>query len=122
MGGQNKGKLNWLQLHVPEGLLVDASWLQRHGYSSGLRAKYTANGWLEQAARSVYRRPSARLAADDSGDTLRWQYVVISLQMLLDSPSAVGGRSALELQGFAHYLSAAGPKEIHLYGTAKTPG
>jgi hypothetical protein len=116
MGEQNQGKLNWLQLHLPEGLLVDAAWLQRHGYSSALRVKYTSHGWLEQVTRGVYRRPSA-----DKSEALRWQYAVISLQMLLDSSFAVGGRTALELHGFAHYLSAK-TREVHLYGTEKPPG
>lgn len=122
MGQQKQGKLNWLQLHLPEGLLVDAGWLQRHGYSSGLRSKYVAHGWLDQVARSVYRRPSAKLPAPTENDGLLWQHVVISLQTLLDCPFAVGGRTALELQGFAHYLTAAGPREIHLYGDTPPPG
>jgi hypothetical protein len=121
MGGQNQRKLNWLQVHIPEGLLVDAAWLQRHGYSSALRAKYAANGWLEQVARGVYRRPSVKLAGADDARVLRWQYAVISLQMLLDFPFIAGGRTALELQGFAHYLTTA-TREVHLYGTKKPPG
>jgi len=116
MGEQNQGKLNWLQLHLPEGLLVDAAWLQRHGYSSALRVKYTSHRWLEQVIRGVYRRPSA-----DKSEALRWQYAVISLQMLLGSSFTVGGRTALELQGFAHYLSGH-TREVHLYGTEKPPG
>ncbi len=119
MGEQKQGKLNWLQLHLPEGLLVNAGWLQRHGYSSPLRVKYTANHWLEQVVRGVYRRPSITLA--DRGQPLRWQYAVISLQMLLDLPFTVGGRTALELQGFAHYLTTS-TREVHLYGTTKPPG
>ncbi|TFV39092.1 hypothetical protein E4K65_40630 [Bradyrhizobium niftali] len=47
--------------------------------------------WLEQPARSVFRRPRG---------TLSWRQVVISLQTILNySPLVVGGRSALELQG-----------------------
>jgi hypothetical protein len=46
---------------------------------------------------------------------------VISLQTLLGCSYTVGGRTALELQGFAHYLSA-GHREIHLYGTRKPSG
>jgi hypothetical protein len=122
MGQQKQVKLNWLQLNLPEGLLVDANWLQRHGYSSPLRSKYVAHGWLDQVARSVYRRPSAKLPAPNEEEALRWQHVVISLQTLLECPFAVGGRTALELQGFAHYLSAAGPQEIHLYGDKTPPG
>ena len=106
-------KLNRLQHILPEGLVADASWLEAKGYSSSLRSKYLTGGWLEQPARGVYRRPSGEL---------RWQQVVISLQTLLDYPVIVGGRTALELSGFAHYLTHKGPREVHLYGDALPPG
>lgn len=122
MGERKQRKLNWLQAHLPEGLLVDAAWLERRGYSSGLRSKYVSHGWLEQVARSVYRRPPARLLAPGEKGEVRWQHVVVSLQTLLEYPVTVGGRTALELQGFAHYLSVHGSREVHLYGEKKLPG
>jgi hypothetical protein len=71
--------------------------------------------------RGVYRRPTQKLKEDAGQESLRWQAVVISLQTLLGRPYTVGGRTALELQGFAHYLSGR-QREIHLYGTGKPPG
>ena len=44
---------------------------------------------------------------------------MISLQTLLGRALVVGGRTALELQGYAHYLSQE-IKGVHLYG-AKPP-
>src|SRR5215831_18999154 len=122
MGQQKHGKLNWLQHNLPEGLVVDAAWLDRHGYSTALRSKYVAHGWLDPVARGVYRRPTAKLPAPAEHESLRWQHVVISLQALLSCPVHVGGRTALELEGFAHYLTAAGPREIHVYGLKAPPG
>lgn len=106
------GKLNWLEKHLPEGLLVDAAWLARAGYSTSLRSQYVKAGWLEQPARQVYRRPRGSLS---------WQQVVISLQTLLEFPLTVGGRTALELQGYAHYLPQK-RSEVHLYGPKALPG
>lgn len=54
--------------------------------------------------------------------TLTWQKAVISLQTLLKRPLFVGGRTALELQGFAHYVRASGPMSIYLYGPERPPG
>ena len=105
-------KLNRLERLLPEGLLVDAAWLTEHGYSTSLRSQYVAAGWLEQPTRRVYRRKRGSLS---------WQQVVISLQTLLDRDLVVGGRTALELQGFGHYL-AKETKEIHLYGPVRPPG
>jgi|SRR5208283_1832237 len=121
MRQQTQWKLNWLQHNLPEALVVDSAWLQGRGYSSALRSKYAARGWLEQVVRGVYRRPPALLPAPKEDEGLRWQNVVISLQMVLECPVIVGGRTALELQGFAHYLSLTGPREVHLYGDAPLP-
>jgi hypothetical protein len=82
-------------------------WLERRGYSRALRSKYAAHGWLEQVARGVYRRLTAPLPFSDNktrDGKLRWQHVVVSLQTILELPLVVGGRTSLELQGFAHYL------------------
>jgi hypothetical protein len=111
MAKQITRKLNWLERHLPEGLLVDARWLARHGYSTSLRSQYVAAGWLEQPARGVYRRPRGLLS---------WQQVVISLQALLEYPLLVGGRTALETHGYAHYLTR-NVKEVHLYGSKAPP-
>ena len=45
---QKGAKLNQLQRLLPEGLVVDAAWLETRGYSRGLRSRYLASGWLEQ--------------------------------------------------------------------------
>jgi hypothetical protein len=123
VGLQHQEKLNWLQRSLPEGLIVDSSWLEKHGYSRSLRHKYVAHGWLDQVARRVYRRPVPKSPTDGGHEDLRWQPVVISLQTLLGYPFTVGGRTALELQGFGHYLTSREHlREIHLYGTGNPPG
>ena len=113
MNMQKAQKLNSLQRLLPEGLVVDAAWLETRGYSRGLRSQYLASGWLEQPARGSYRRPAGKLS---------WQQVVISLQGLLQVPVVVGGRTALELHGFSHYVSQTGPREVHLHGDKPLPG
>lgn len=112
MSEQKYKKINQLEKDLPEGLLADAKWMEQHGYYGSLRTKYLAAGRLEQPARSVYRRPR--------GD-LTWEQAVISLQSLMHHPVTVGGRTALELQGFAHYLSHA-QQEVFLYGDKPLPG
>jgi hypothetical protein len=121
MGKQRHAKLNLLQRSLPDGLVADAAWLEKKGYSGALRKKYVAHGWLDLVARGVYRRPTPDLA-QQAGKELPWESVVISLQTLLKAQFVVGGRTALELQGFSHYLSAAPQREVHLYGTGRHPG
>lgn len=111
MAKLNERKLNWLMRTLPEGLVVDAAWLERHGYSSSLRNHYVQAGWLSQPAQRVYAR---------SPLPLRWEEVVKSLQNLLGHPLAVGGRTALEQQGYSHYLKQSAG-EVHLYGQSRPP-
>ena len=111
MAKQTTKKLNWLDRHLPEGLVADARWLTRHGFSTSLRSQYVNAGWLDQPARAVYRRPRG---------SLTWQQIVISLQALLGYPQLLGGRTALELHGCARYLPQQ-HKEVHLYGPKPPP-
>lgn len=90
---------------------MDAAWLGKRGYYGSLRKKYVDSGWLEQPAHRVYRRPRGAIG---------WEQAIISLQTLLESPIVVGGRTALELQGFAHYLVRQ-QSEVHLYGRQGPP-
>jgi hypothetical protein len=111
---QKGGKLNQLERLLPEGLLVDAAWLEKQGYSRALRHQYVSAGWLEQPVRGVYHRQRSISS---------WEQIVISLQALLRYPVSVGGRSALKLQGYAHYLPASPDiRTIHLYTEKKLPG
>lgn len=108
---QTRGKLNRLEKILPEGLLIDATRLEREGYSRALRSQYVAAGWLEQPTRGVFRRPRGSVS---------WEQVVISLQTLLETPVSIGGRTALELQGYAHYLPHV-QNAIHLHSECKLP-
>lgn len=104
-------KLNHLEHVLPEGLVVDSTWMNEHGYSRSLRNHYVHAGWLEQPANRVFRRPRGELD---------WRNVIASLQLLMGYELVVGGRTALELQGYAHYMEQA-LREVHLYGPQKPP-
>lgn len=111
MAVRSDRKLNRLQRDLPEGLLADAAWLEAHGYSRSLRGHYLRAGWLEKPAPRVYRRSRAPLT---------WEQVVVSLQHLLELPLTIGGRTALEQLGYAHYLPVRA-REIQLYGPKRPP-
>jgi Transcriptional regulator, AbiEi antitoxin, Type IV TA system/Transcriptional regulator, AbiEi antitoxin N-terminal domain len=106
-----RSSINWLEQHLPEGLLVDAAWLTRQGYSTSLRTQYVASGRLRQPARRVYQRPRGAVS---------WQQAVVSLQTLLAHDLIVGGRTALELHGFAHFVPQS-MSQVYLYGPKPPP-
>lgn len=108
---QTGSKLNSLTQQIPEGLLVDAAWLEEKGYSRALRHQYVKANWLEQPAHGIFRRPRGQLS---------WEQVVISLQLIIKLPVSIGGRTALELTGHSHYLYQS-HTQIYLYTEKKLP-
>jgi len=76
------------------------------------------HGWLLPLARGVYCRPSP----SEQPSPLPWQQLVISLNALQNLAVAAGGRTALELHGFSHYLAASGSREAHLFANEDFPG
>ncbi len=100
-----------LEQSLSEGQLVNRTWLKKRGFNR-YRVDYALRaGKLEALSQGVYRRP---------GPPLKWEHVVYSLNEMGYSVH-VGGRSALELQGFAHYLPLGGIQRVDLYSTENIP-
>ncbi|MEY3813189.1 MAG: hypothetical protein RL495_1136 [Verrucomicrobiota bacterium] len=118
---QIEGKLNSLELLLEGGLLVDSHLLRDKGYSTSLVSHYVSTGRIEQVTRGVYRRKLGQAEWQQEIGKLTWQQAVVSLQtVLLRDPLYVGGLSALELQGFAHFVQQ-GATTVHLYGPKPPP-
>src|ERR1700761_17806 len=111
MDAQRSSRLNRMLLSLPEGFLADSAWLQAQGLTRSSIRDYTDRGWLERIAPRVYRRPSQLNKA-----SLRWDVVVLSIQQIMHKPVHVGGRTAVELSGYAHYVEANTP-HVYLYGS-----
>jgi len=111
-----KSKINSLQKLLPEGLLAPTSWLEARGYSRSLLAGYVKRGWLESPARGVYRRP---------GSSLDWKHVVAALQQQVTGEREpllhVGGLTALQHRGKAHYVPLGKNQPVRLYGPGSLP-
>ena len=95
----------------PEGQLVNRAWLNARGADRPLIDSWLRSGKLVAVAHGVYRRP---------GPPVKWEQVVYSLKEI-GVCVHVGGRSALELQGLAHYLPLQGVTRISLYTTSRVP-
>lgn len=113
MSDQNSRKLNPLLSGLGDASLVTSRWLRAHHYSNSLVAGYVSSGWLVSPARGVYMR---------NGGRLQWDGVVRSLQVGEELPLHVGGRFALSLNGYEHYLRLGDAGEITLYGAERPPG
>ena len=111
MDAQRSSRLNRLLLSLPEGFLADSAWLQDQGLTRSSIRDYVDRGWLERIAPRVYRRPSQLTKA-----SLRWDVAVLSLQQVMRKPLHVGGRTAVALSGYAHYVEAGETPQVYLYG------
>lgn len=97
---------------LPEGIITVPSWLIANGFARHSIDNLVKSGSLDALHHGVYMRGSLPPS---------WQAVVYSLQAILETDLLIGGLSALELQGFAHYLSLSEMRTIHLYGSEKMP-
>lgn len=97
----NKGtKINRLIQSLPKGSVLLPSWLLSQGYSYELQQNYRKSGWLKSIGKGAMIK---------SGDTPVLAGALSALQNVLNINIHIGGRSALELQGFAHYLQVKSP-------------
>ena len=91
---------------VPYGLLAIRPWLMERGISRHAVDNLVKSGQLIPLRPGVYIRPGSRLI---------WQGIICSLQRM-GGDLVVGGTTALELHGRAHYLPPTRRRAIHLYG------
>ena len=106
MGTQTKTKINRLIREWTVGTPSATSSLALSGFSRDLVVKYKNSGWLEPFGRGAYIR---------SGDKVDWLGALYTLQTQLNLPVHAGGKTALELKGYAHYLTAK-QQRVFLYG------
>ena len=105
MRNEIKSKINRLISWWPRGIPVAASYLNKQGYSHDLLTKYKKSGWIQSFGRGAYIL---------NGDKVEWPGALYALQTQLGLDVYPGGKTALELKGYAHYLPA-GRRKIFLY-------
>ncbi|MCP5122332.1 MAG: type IV toxin-antitoxin system AbiEi family antitoxin domain-containing protein [Pseudomonadales bacterium] len=105
--------MNKLMRMIPEGVAVPSTWLTANGFSPQLVRKYLQSEWLTRLGSRVYARP---------GHPVTWEGVILGLQRLGGIQLHLGGVSALNRQGLAHYLSLGGDAAVHLWTQDRLPG
>jgi hypothetical protein len=91
----NKTKINALIQSLHRGTVLLPSWLLSQGYSYELQQCYRKSGWLKSIGKGAMLK---------SNDPLVLSGALSALQNFVNINVHVGGRSALELHGVAHYL------------------
>lgn len=103
-----KEKLNQLMDidYWPSGTACATSWLFGEGYSYPLLHHYINHEWVQSIEQGAVAR---------SGDKVEWEGGLFTIQEQLNRKIHVGGITALELAGFAHFLPL-GKRRVRLIG------
>lgn len=103
-------KINKLLQQWPPGTVGTLPWLRSRGVDRRLADKYVRSGWLERLGRGAYKR---------SGAQVDWPGAIHATQIQLHLDLHPGAITAIELRGYAHYLTF-GEREVLLFGTPGT--
>lgn len=105
-------KLNELLMRWPKGTVAVQHWFQEQGISRQLADKYCRSKWMERIGQGAYTR---------TGDKVEVLGAVYALQFMLDLPVHVGGKTALQMQDYVHFVSVRELPVVHLYGRPGRP-
>jgi len=89
-------KLNQLIQEWPKGAIQTTQYLNKKGYFKSLLNRYQSSRWIESFSRGAYKLYN---------DKIEWYGGLYALQTQLGISVHAGGKTALKLKGYGHYLS-----------------
>ena len=105
MTAKKPSKMNQVFRKWPKGTVATQTWLGQLGVSSKLANWHVGSGWLVRFGARAFTQP---------GDQVDWRGGLYALQTQLGMTVHVGGRTALELQGLAHFVPLGRQKRVIL--------
>ena len=99
-----------LNYYLPVGLFATKKWLKSQQVSEHTIDNWLKSGRILNCASGVYKRPEL---------PLEWQGVLASFACMNKDPVYLGGLSALEDQGYEHYLKS--KKVLTFYSSISKP-
>ena len=106
---ENRTKINKLLTKTPQGVVLQSAWLLNEGYSLDLQKYYRNSGWLKALENGAMFR---------SNNQPGYEGGVYALQKQSGLSVHPGGRTALALQGRAHYIEL-NTAQVWLFGGEK---
>jgi len=107
----NRKKLNTLMTRLQSGQVLTTEELEKQGISPNLAYWYVQSGWLERLSDKAYKK---------AGDNISWAGALSALQNQLSLSIHVGGKTALELLGQAHFIPLGDVKNVILFTIPST--
>ena len=102
-------KINRLLNSQPSGVVYLSSWLTENGFSTQLLNRYKKSNWLYSIGVGAWMRV---------GEKPTYEGALYALQEQAKLSIHIGGKTALSLQGKAHYLELS-TQQIILFGSSK---
>ena len=101
-----RSKVNQRLVAAPAGAVLTHVWFASQGISPGLVTYYVKSGWLRRLGEGAFVLKSG---------TPDWLGVVFGLQQKRGTTLHLGGRTALELSGLAHFLPLGEQAPLYLF-------
>lgn len=106
MSKENRTKINLLLSNWPKGTIGTTDFLKKYEVGYELIQRYKKSNWLKSIGNKAYKL---------TDDEINWYGAIYAIQKQLNLSIHPGGKTALQLLGYAHYLSVR-MKDIYIYG------
>ena len=107
MASSTSSKINQLLKIWPSGAVAVLPWLEKQGVYQQLVHEYEKTSWVSRVGRGAYAR---------AGDKVEWTGGLYAIQEQMGLPIHVGGKTALQMQGYAHFLPMGKGPTVALFG------
>ena len=107
MTGETGSKINKLLKIWPSGAVAVLAWLEKQGVYQQLVHEYEKTSWLRRIGRGAYAK---------AGDKVEWTGGLYAMQEQMALPVHAGGKTALQMQGYAHFLPLGKGVTVTLFG------
>lgn len=107
-------KINKLMAAWPQGAVMTTPYLSRNGFYYELLNKYKNSGWIQPLSKGAYFRPSERYPKPTLAGALHG----LLKDGNMDSVH-LGGQSALEFHGSAHFIQSGPRPKVWLFAQEK---
>jgi hypothetical protein len=107
MASGSRSKINQLLKAWPSGTVAVLPWLQKQGVYQQLVHEYEKSSWVRRVGQGAYAR---------AGDKVEWTGGLYAIQEQMGLSIHAGGKTALQMQGYAHFLPMGAGATVTLFG------
>ena len=111
MASEPRSKINRLLSVWPRGTIAVSRWLEAQGAYQQLVHEYEKSGWIRRIGQGAYVR---------ADDTVEWTGGLHAVQKQMGLPVHAGAKTALQMQGYAHFLPLGKGGAVSLFGAPGT--